>query len=84
MEFKIRAKNNEPGGLVRFVGNSYVYQAPKGNCFVATRAIGAHKALFSVEICLLWDFLEIKMTGAVYPKTPHSPLVCSMFNERTQ
>ena len=36
------------GGVIRFVGNSYVYQAPKSNCFIAARAIGAHRGLFNV------------------------------------
>ena len=35
-------------GLIRFVGNSHVYQTPKSNCFIAARANGAHKALFNV------------------------------------
>ena len=35
-------------GLIKLVGNSHVYQAPKSNCFIAARAIGAHKALFNV------------------------------------
>ena len=30
-----------------FVGNPYVYQAPKSSCFIAARAIGAHEALFN-------------------------------------
>ena len=36
------------GGHIRFVGNSHIYQASKSNCFIAARAIGAHKALFLV------------------------------------
>ena len=36
------------GGLKRFVGNFHVYQTSKNNCFIAARAIGAHKALFNV------------------------------------
>ena len=68
MVCKIWAKNNQLGGLIRFVGNSHVYQAPKSNCFISVRAIGAHKALLNVQIYLLWNFLEIKMIGAVNPK----------------
>ena len=34
--------------LIRVVGNHHVYQAPKSSCFIATRAIGAHGALFSL------------------------------------
>ena len=45
---KCDPKNNELGGLIRFAGNSHVYQVPKRNCFIAVLAIGAHKALFSV------------------------------------
>ena len=35
-------------GLIKLVGNSHVYQAPRSNCFIAARAIGAHKVLFNV------------------------------------
>ena len=34
--------------LIRFVGNTHVYQAPKSSCFIAAPAIGAHKALFNL------------------------------------
>ena len=71
-------------GLIRFVGNSHVYQAPKSNCFIAARVTGANKELFSVYIYLLWNFLEIKMSGTVNPNTLHSPPACSMFNEIAQ
>ena len=40
--------NRESYKVCRFVGNSHVYQAPKSNCFIAVRAIVAHKALFNV------------------------------------
>ena len=72
------------GGLIRFVGNSHVYQAPKSNCFIAGRAIASHKTLFNVQIYFLWNFLETEMSGAVNPNTPHSPPVCIMFNEIAQ
>ena len=68
------------GGLIRFVGNSHVYQAHKSNCFITARAIGAHKRLFNEQTCLFWNFLEIKISGAVNPNTPHSSPVCSMIN----
>ena len=71
-------------GLIRFVSNSHVYQAPKSNCFIAAHITGANKELFSVYIYLFWNFLEIKMSGAVNPNTPHSPPACSMFNEIAQ
>ena len=45
---KYEPKNNEPGVLKGFQGNSRVYQARKSNCFITARAIGAHKALFNV------------------------------------
>ena len=35
-------------GLIKLVGNSHVYQAPKSNGFIAARAIGAYKVLFNV------------------------------------
>ena len=35
--------------LVRFVGNPHVYQAPKSSCFIAARAIGAHRTLLTVQ-----------------------------------
>ena len=71
-------------GLIGFAGNSHVYHAPKSNCFIAARAIGAYKALFNVSIYLLENFFEIKMSGAVIPNTPHSPSVCTVFNEIVQ
>ena len=71
-------------GLIRFVSNSHVYQAPKSNCFIAAHITGANKELFSVYIYLFWNFLEIKMSGAVNPNTPHSPPAFSMFNEIAQ
>ena len=30
-----------------FVGNPYVYQAPKSSCFIAARAIGAYETLLN-------------------------------------
>ena len=36
------------GVLIRFVGNPQVYQAPEINCFIAARAVSAHKVLFNV------------------------------------
>ena len=71
-------------GLIRFAGNSHVYQAPKSNCFIAAHVTGANKELFSVYIYLLWNVLEIKMNGAVNPNTSHSPPACSMFSEMAQ
>ena len=67
--------------FTRFVGNSHVYQTPKSNCFIAAGGIGTRKALFSVQIYLLWKLLEIKIIGPVNPNTPYSPPVCRMFNE---
>ena len=80
----VQNKNHKIINLIRFVGNSHVYQALKSNCFFAGRVIGAHKALFSVQIYLPWKFLEIVISGAVNPSTAHSPPVCSMFNEIVQ
>ena len=42
-------KNKHMGGFIRFLGDFHVYQAPKSNCFVASRAIGAQNALFNVN-----------------------------------
>ena len=53
------------GVLIRFVGNSHVYQARESSRFIAACGIGAHKALFIVSIYLLWNFLEIKISGSV-------------------
>ena len=36
------------GVLIGFVGNPLVYQAPEINCFIAARAVSAHKVLFIV------------------------------------
>ena len=46
--FQDLSQKNITGGLMTFVGNSHVYQAPKSTCFIATRAIRAHKSLFNV------------------------------------
>ena len=35
------------GYFPKYVGNPHIYQAPKSNCFIAARAIGAHEALFN-------------------------------------
>ena len=47
------------GVLIRFVGSSHIYQAPKSNCFIAARAISARKVLLNVKIYLLPNFLKI-------------------------
>ena len=36
------------GVLIRFLGNSHIYQTPETNCFIAARATGAHEVLFNV------------------------------------
>ena len=47
------------GVLIRFVGSSHIYQAPKSNCFIAACAISARKVLLNVKIYLLPNFLKI-------------------------
>ena len=32
----------------KYVGNPQIYQVPESNCFIAARAIGAHKELLPV------------------------------------
>ena len=67
------------GGVIRFVGNSHVYQAPKSNCFIAARAIGAHRGLFNVQTNLFWTFLEIKMIGTANPQYSRQSTFMYMF-----
>ena len=52
---KYETKNNWPGGLIKFVGNSCVYQAPESNCFIAGCATGVHKTLFSPPVCSMFN-----------------------------
>ena len=35
--------------LIKFVGNTHVYQEPGSSFLIAVRAIGAHKPLFTVQ-----------------------------------
>ena len=70
--------------MIRFVGNPHVYEAPESSCLIAARAIGAHEALTSEFFRDCSCKSGPVDSGAVNRNTPHSPPVCSMFNEIAQ
>ena len=56
---------------------------PKVTVLMLLVHLGTQSFVQCINIFTL-EFLVIKVSGAVNPNTPHSPPVCTMFNETAQ
>ena len=57
---------------------------PKVSVLLLLVQWGTEGTVQCIYIYLLWNFLGIKMSGAVNSNTPHSAPVCIMLNEIAQ